>query len=216
MMLWHGTSANNILEIVRNGLKITPLNASHHGSRYGKGIYFSDSFALSSCFSAESDEEKYILLCEVALGNMANILTINNTEIQENGWYDSIRAMPSMGPDWDGFVTKDEVVYPIGKRINYPQPVLTSYVSDAILNYDKKPTALQKYYADKIKANKGVRKSEAKQGYHVDEEQYSDEDELENDDFMDYNNRPKMGRKAKRGAKATAKNNQQVQFLLNY
>ena len=39
---------NNVLSIIREGLKMVPVNSDFHGSRYGKGIYFSDSFALSS------------------------------------------------------------------------------------------------------------------------------------------------------------------------
>lgn len=155
MMLWHGTSATNILSIIKNGLKIAPVEASHHhGARYGKGIYFSDSFALSSCYSVESDHEKYILLCEVALGNMANILSFYNTDLEENGWYDSIRAMSSTGPDWDGFVKKNDVIYPIGHRINYPNPDFTIHISDAVRSFDNRPTALQKHFEDKIRKQK--------------------------------------------------------------
>lgn len=62
MMLWHGTSATNVLSIIKNGLKIAPTDGETHGSRFGRGLYFSDSFTLSSCYSAESEQEKYIFL----------------------------------------------------------------------------------------------------------------------------------------------------------
>lgn len=48
MMLWHGTSATNVLAIIKNGLKIAPADAEFHGARFGRGLYFSDAFALSS------------------------------------------------------------------------------------------------------------------------------------------------------------------------
>lgn len=69
IMLWHGTPATNILSIMKKGLKIKPNESTQHGSAYGNGIYLSDSFELSQCYSAPSGDYKYILLCEVALGN---------------------------------------------------------------------------------------------------------------------------------------------------
>lgn len=88
IMLWHGTSATNVLSIIRNGLKIAPLEAEYHGSRYGHGLYFSDAFTLSSCFSAESEQEKYIFLCEVATGKMVNILSMSNPDLKASKDYD--------------------------------------------------------------------------------------------------------------------------------
>ena len=73
-MLWHGTPSDNILSILKKGLRIRSSNANNfHGNRFGIGIYFSDSFDLSNCFSTQSGTEKYVLLCEVATGNTANI-----------------------------------------------------------------------------------------------------------------------------------------------
>ncbi|CAI2365564.1 unnamed protein product [Moneuplotes crassus] len=126
MMLWHGTGADNIINIMRNGLKIAPDEAFQHGSRYGKGLYFSDSFELSSCYSSESDCEKYILLCEVATGKMVNILSMMNQELKKTPNYDCIRVIPSTGPNWDGSVVKDDVVYPIGRTIHYPPPIFNA------------------------------------------------------------------------------------------
>jgi len=88
MLLWHGTSATNVLGIIKDGLKIAPVDAEFHGARYGNGIYLSDAFALSSCFSAESDQEKYIFLCEVATGNMVNILSMSNPDLKHKKEYD--------------------------------------------------------------------------------------------------------------------------------
>jgi hypothetical protein len=70
VMLWHGSPGKNVLGIIKNGLKIKPTETSFTGSRFGDGIYFSDSFELSNCFSAgEGGKDRYIMLCEVALGN---------------------------------------------------------------------------------------------------------------------------------------------------
>jgi predicted DNA-binding WGR domain protein len=125
MMLWHGTSATNVLSIIRSGLKIAPVDAEFHGARYGKGIYLSDSFNLSSWFSAESEQEMYIFLWEAATGNMVNMLSNSNPELKYSENYDCIRAMSMQGPDWDGSVFMHDVIYPIGKTIYYPQPYLS-------------------------------------------------------------------------------------------
>lgn len=130
MMLWHGTGANNILNIMRKGLKIAPAEAFQHGSRYGKGLYFSDSFALSSCYSSESESEKYILLCEVATGRMVNILSMSNQNLKKTKDYDCIRVIPTNGPNWDGSVVKNDVVYPIGRSITYPKAAFNTMIKE--------------------------------------------------------------------------------------
>lgn len=47
MMLWHGTANENILNILKQGLKIKPAEAEARGARFGNGIYLSDCFNLS-------------------------------------------------------------------------------------------------------------------------------------------------------------------------
>ena len=168
MMLWHGTSATNVLSIIRGGLKIAPLEAEYHGSRYGHGLYFSDSFTLSSCFSAESEQEKYIFLCEVATGRMVNILSMSNPDLKASKEYDCIRAMPATGPDWDGSVVKDDIVYPIGRSINYPPPFLRSQAGNSFETINEFKDHIQK----KVRSNN--RRVVDMGGYEIEEDKSDD------------------------------------------
>lgn len=68
-LLFHGSSIQNFVSILTNGLKIRPPEAHHHGSLFGKGIYFSDaaSKAASYC-GGYVGGTGLLLLCEVAAG----------------------------------------------------------------------------------------------------------------------------------------------------
>jgi poly [ADP-ribose] polymerase len=72
MRLWHGTSAANVLSILKVGL-IIPKSCTH-GWNYGKGIYFSDqstkSLNYASGFWTGKDEGNRILmfLADVGMG----------------------------------------------------------------------------------------------------------------------------------------------------
>ncbi|KAG4073918.1 hypothetical protein HA402_014123 [Bradysia odoriphaga] len=68
-LLWHGTSAVNLLSILHRGLKVTPLEANLSGYLFGKGIYFADMFMKSQKYSHGSNP-KFMFLCEVALGSI--------------------------------------------------------------------------------------------------------------------------------------------------
>lgn len=72
--LWHGTSAANILSILKSGFVIPPSNASHVcGRMFGNGVYFSNSSTKSLNYSTgywgSRDAGRYFMfLCNVALG----------------------------------------------------------------------------------------------------------------------------------------------------
>lgn len=74
MLLWHGTKGYNLMSIFANGLIPTPSCTSHTGQAFGPGIYFADSFDKAHGYSYAWDcydvRSKFILLCEVALGEM--------------------------------------------------------------------------------------------------------------------------------------------------
>ena len=95
-MLWHGTKTENLLSILYSGLRSTSLGARTSGSLLGKGIYFSDVFTKSIEYSKNhylknSNESVFILFCEVALGKMKKIYTIDRVETLESG-FDSIKG----------------------------------------------------------------------------------------------------------------------------
>ncbi|KAK0410552.1 hypothetical protein QR680_005190 [Steinernema hermaphroditum] len=72
--LWHGTKSENLLSILKHGLKATPSSAVQTGQIFGEGIYFADVFAKSEKYCrASSTGSKYALLCEVALGEVAPV-----------------------------------------------------------------------------------------------------------------------------------------------
>jgi len=81
-MLWHGTSAVNVLSILHRGLKVTPLEADLSGHLFGKGIYFSDMFTKSRNYCHGSNP-KLMFLCEVALGKIHPI-KLHHWEVKSN------------------------------------------------------------------------------------------------------------------------------------
>lgn len=72
-LLWHGTGPQNILSIMERGLQIQPTNAALTGNLFGDGIYFADSLEKSIHYAPFQNGYNYILLCEVALGNVLNV-----------------------------------------------------------------------------------------------------------------------------------------------
>ena len=114
-MLWHGTDKKNIMSILMKGLKIKPPNADHCGSLFGDAIYFADMFSKSLTYStyrrsrSENDENNfYMLLCEVALGNIANYPSNWTSEVYRPPLgYHSVRAMSEKGPDFSKSVIND-------------------------------------------------------------------------------------------------------------
>lgn len=78
-LLFHGSKVFNFLGILANGLKISPSEAPQTGNSLGKGIYFADDFSKSHAYcdyfeytdnKLKQIRNKYMLICEVALGNI--------------------------------------------------------------------------------------------------------------------------------------------------
>ncbi len=76
------------MSILLKGLKIKPPHANHSGSLFGDAIYFADTFSkavnYSTCHFSLSRKENdtfYVLLSEVALGNIANYTNNWSTEL---------------------------------------------------------------------------------------------------------------------------------------
>lgn len=147
LMLWHGTPAQNILSILRQGLRIKPSQEMQHGRRYGHGIYFSDSFNLSNCFAAESNTQKYILLCEVATGNCAQVIQMSANGLPKGANHGTVRAMSGTGHDWDNEVLLGGVAHPTGRQISYDQPFISGKAEARYNSY----TEFQKHVQGKIK-----------------------------------------------------------------
>ena len=74
-MLWHGSSLRNFLGILASGLRIAPPTANINGHAFGRGIYFADTFEKSWGYTHGSEKYVFMLICEVALGNMLQLNT---------------------------------------------------------------------------------------------------------------------------------------------
>ena len=83
----HGTKVENILGILSQGLKISPVQAKYTGSSYGHGIYLSDSFSVSIRYcnnwnsffgnSINNNIKAFMLLVECAVGKIGPIEDTN-------------------------------------------------------------------------------------------------------------------------------------------
>ena len=70
ILLWHGTRITNYVGILSQGLRIAPPEAPSSGYLFGKGLYFADMAAKSSCYCYPMNNIGLIILAEVALGKM--------------------------------------------------------------------------------------------------------------------------------------------------
>lgn len=91
MLLWHGTKAENMVGILQTGFRISPPESSQTGTLFGNGLYFADTF--SKCYNYTHSfgyynynrrnrqnakkPKKYVLLCEVALGKMKEVASLD-------------------------------------------------------------------------------------------------------------------------------------------
>lgn len=88
MLLWHGTKAENMVGILQTGFRISPPESSQTGNLFGNGLYFADMFSKSYNYTHNYNygyrnkpnskkPKKYVLLCEVALGKMKEVSTLD-------------------------------------------------------------------------------------------------------------------------------------------
>ena len=61
MILFHGTSEENISDILNDDFSLTI--GETHGHRYGKGIYFTNSINKALTYSGRGNEVKYVIMC---------------------------------------------------------------------------------------------------------------------------------------------------------
>lgn len=115
--LWHGTSAANILSILKTGFVIPPASASHVcGRMFANGAYFANSSTKSLNYSTGfwggKDARRYFMfLCQVALGNFC--VPSGPTSKQPPAGYDSYWAKAGKSG-----VINDELIVPKTSQIN--------------------------------------------------------------------------------------------------
>lgn len=85
-LYWHGTSTENLLSILANGLLISPCNTVKCGSAYGNGIYTAPDADKATGYTSisgaawknEHSNIGYVFLTAVIMGKMFDVK--NNTE----------------------------------------------------------------------------------------------------------------------------------------
>ncbi|KAI9362447.1 poly polymerase catalytic domain-containing protein, partial [Zopfochytrium polystomum] len=97
VLLWHGSRVSNIAGILSRGLLIAPPEAPQTGLMFGKGVYFADTFEKSANYTGWSDV-RYMLLCEVALGQSACLTYARYMEKPLHG-SDSTKGVGQRSPD---------------------------------------------------------------------------------------------------------------------
>ncbi|XP_022239134.1 tankyrase-like protein isoform X2 [Limulus polyphemus] len=109
VLLWHGTSKENILSILTQGLMIPPLGMRLTKHAFGKGILFADMFqeGQEHCSAGDDKEStKFMFLCEVALGKICQLdMSSNphpdqsyNTHLALGTWHPN----PAQSISWQG------------------------------------------------------------------------------------------------------------------
>ena len=105
----------NFLGILQKGLKIAPPEAPTTGHMFGKGIYFSDSFQKS--FNYTTGTTRILLLCEVALGKIAELYQATELLKATQG-FDSVHGVGLNFPDPNkDVVISNGMILPLGNII---------------------------------------------------------------------------------------------------
>lgn len=118
-LLWHGSRLTNYAGILSQGLRIAPPEAPVTGYMFGKGIYFADMVSKSAnyCSTTKSNPIGYMLLCEVALGNMYERTRADYIEKLPKGMH-SCKGIGKTEPDPKQTIkTDDGVEIPLGEGI---------------------------------------------------------------------------------------------------
>ncbi|XP_023744602.1 poly [ADP-ribose] polymerase 2 [Lactuca sativa] len=128
MLLWHGSRLTNWAGILSQGLRIAPPEAPVTGYMFGKGVYFADMFSKSAnyCCASHQASAGVLLLCEVALGEMAELLTAKYDADKLPQGKLSTKGVGATAPDMSEIETlEDGVVVPLG----HPKKQLTAKAS---------------------------------------------------------------------------------------
>lgn len=111
-LLWHGSNTANYMGILSQGLRIAPPEAPVSGYLFGKGLYFADMLEKSFGYCrGGSDGHVFLLLFEVALGNMNELYAPSYSGDLPQG-KNATKGVGREGPDWS-----KQIVLPNGVRI---------------------------------------------------------------------------------------------------
>ncbi|EJD75827.1 WGR domain-containing protein [Loa loa] len=134
-LLWHGSRITNYAGILSQGLRVAPPEAPMTGYMFGKGIYFADLISKSANYCYAVNTEGFILLCEVALGEMQEEINAKSITKPDKGKH-SVKGLGQTIPDPnEHFVTEDGVTIPMGKPIDTKRQDLSLLYNEYIV-YD--------------------------------------------------------------------------------
>ncbi|KAL6210371.1 hypothetical protein ACLB2K_015604 [Fragaria x ananassa] len=140
MLLWHGSRLTNWAGILSQGLRIAPPEAPVTGYMFGKGIYFADMFSKSAnyCYANNSTTAGVLLLCEVALGDMAELLTAKYDADKLPEGKLSTKGVGGTEPDLsEAQLLEDGVMVPLGKPKENPRKGALLYNEYIVYNVDQ-------------------------------------------------------------------------------
>ncbi|WMV43069.1 hypothetical protein MTR67_036454 [Solanum verrucosum] len=123
MLLWHGSRLTNWAGILSQGLRIAPPEAPSTGYMFGKGVYFADMFSESAiyCYASSATKNGVLLLCEVALGDMNELLSANSDADKLPLGKLSTKAVGATAPDFkEAQILEDGVIVPLGNPKERP------------------------------------------------------------------------------------------------
>ncbi|KAJ8919846.1 hypothetical protein NQ315_006375 [Exocentrus adspersus] len=114
-LLWHGSRVTNFAGILSQGLRIAPPEAPVTGYMFGKGIYFADMVSKSAnyCATNSMSPTGLMLLCDVALGNMHELLHSSFIEKLPKGKH-STKGVGRTHPDPNEAKSLDGIEVPCG------------------------------------------------------------------------------------------------------
>ncbi|GMH03906.1 hypothetical protein Nepgr_005745 [Nepenthes gracilis] len=118
MLLWHGSRLTNWTGILSQGLRIAPPEAPVTGYMFGKGVYFADMFSKSAnyCYATNAARAGVLLLCEVALGDMEELLYANYDADKLPVGKLSTKGVGATAPNLsEAEVLDDGLIVPLGK-----------------------------------------------------------------------------------------------------
>ncbi|XP_052186188.1 poly [ADP-ribose] polymerase 2 isoform X2 [Diospyros lotus] len=123
MLLWHGSRLTNWTGILSQGLRIAPPEAPVTGYMFGKGVYFADMFSKSAnyCYSTPAAPFGVLLLCEVALGDMAELVEANYDADKLPEGKMSTKGVGSTAPEFsEAQMLEAGTIVPLGKPKEQP------------------------------------------------------------------------------------------------
>lgn len=96
-LLYHGTKTENLLSIMKNGLKTSPPKSAYvTGKMFGNGIYFADMFSKSlqylDNFGKMKMDKYFMFVCEVATGKEKELTSSNSSLVKAPTGYNSVKG----------------------------------------------------------------------------------------------------------------------------